>query len=231
MRWIEAALPLAALVGGMGQNSQMPAVPPPNPSQVQPRFVVVLDAAHGGNDTGARLGNGVLEKNLTLRLAQDLDAALRAQGTAVIMTRESDTDLPMVNRAEIANHAEAAACLVIHATPTGSGVHLFTSALAPAAKTPILLWQSAQAAYVTQSLKLESELDEALTHDAIPVTLGRASVQPMDSLACPTVAVELAPLAPGNTTSGQAITDEAYDRKAMDAVAAGIAAWSNDWKQ
>lgn len=232
MRWIEAGLGLAVLAGGLGHGSPLPA---PRAAAQEPapyRFVVVLDAAHGGSDSGARLGDGELEKSLTLRLAEELKIALRSQGTPiqVVMTRESDVDLPALNRAQIANHAEAAACLILHATATGSGVHLFTSSLAPAVMTPTLPWATAQAAYVTQSLKLESELDETLSHDAIPVTMGRASVQPMDSLACPAVAVELAPLAPGNTTQGQPISNADYDRRVVDAVAAGLAAWSNDWK-
>ncbi len=197
---------------------------------MQPQFVVVLDAAHGGSDTGARLGDGVMEKDITLGLERRLRAALRTQGVDVVTTRDADADLPALNRAQVANHAQASACLVIHATATGSGVHLFTSSLSPASATPVLPWQTAQAAYVTQSLRLESEIDAALAHAEVPVTLGRASVQPMDSLACPAVAVELAPLVAGNTTSARAITDEKYENLVVSALAAAIGSWRNDWK-
>ncbi|MGB6132210.1 MAG: N-acetylmuramoyl-L-alanine amidase [Acidobacteriaceae bacterium] len=244
MRWIEAGLALA-VAGGSAQSAppQMPAMPAsstpqaglpgiPTPVQprVQPQFVVVLDAAHGGSDTGARLRDGVLEKDITLELERKLRVALRGQGVDVVTTRDADVDVPALNRAEIANHARAAACLEIHATATGSGVHLFTSSLPPAAETPVLPWQTAQAAYVTQSLRLESEIDAALAHAAVPVTLGRASVQPMDSLACPAVAVELAPLVAGNTTTGEAITDEKYENLVVSALAAAIGSWRSDWK-
>lgn len=244
MRWIEASLGLA-LAGSLAQStppprpaglpgtapaSQLPSLPAPVQPRVQPPFVVVLDAAHGGSDTGARLQNGVLEKNITLGLEEKLRAALRGQDIEAVTTRNADVDVPALNRAEIANHAQAAACVVIHATATGSGVHLFTSSLSPAAPTPVLPWQTAQAAYVTQSLRLESEIDAALAHAAVPVTLGRASVPPMDSLACPAVAVELAPLVAGNTTTAEAITDEKYENLVVSALAAAIESWRSDWK-
>ncbi len=244
MRWIEAAAVLG-LLAGMGQapaplqpapprNAQQPAVPPAIPAPalqpVQPRFVVVLDAAHGGSDPGAKLGEGILEKDITLGLAGRLASMLRARGIAVEMTRQADLTVAPLDRAQAANHALAAACLVIHATATGSGVHLFTSSLAPVAKVQFLPWQTAQAAYVTQSLKLESELDTALAHAEIPVTLGRASVEPMDSEACPEVAVELAPLVAGHVTEAKPITDAGYETSVVNAIAAALEAWRSDWK-
>jgi N-acetylmuramoyl-L-alanine amidase len=80
-------------------------------------------------------------------------------------------------------------------------------------------------------MKLESEIDSALAHGQIPVTLGRASVQPMDNLACPAVAVELAPLVAGHVTQGKAVSDADYQKSVIDALAAGIEAWRSDWKQ
>lgn len=252
MRWTEAglALALAGLAGSLGQNAHPTA--PQAPGAMQPAaqpaathpFVVVLDAAHGGSDEGARLGKTVLEKTLTLTMAEHLQALLRQQGIVVTMTRTADVDLPALNRAQIANHAQAAVCLVFHATATGSGVHLFTSSLpapqaviagglasTPAATPDVLPWATVQAAAISDSLKLESELDAALVHAEIPVTMGRASVAPMDNLTCPAVAVELAPLAPGNTTKGRAITDERYQETVEGALAAAIGSWRVDRKQ
>jgi N-acetylmuramoyl-L-alanine amidase len=192
--------------------------------------VVVLDAAHGGTDTGAHLGNNLEEKDVTLAVEWRLRSELAARGIAVVTTRSSDAVMTPVARAETANRAQAEACLVIHATATGSGVHLYTSSLAPAPMTRPLPWRTAQAAYVTQSLKLESEIDAALAHAQIPLTLGRASVQPMDSLACPAVAVELAPLVGGHVTKPRDLSDADYQKSVVDALAAAMGAWQSDWK-
>jgi len=150
MRWIEAAaaLGMAAVAAGLGQSpasSQappavqmpqsegMPTVPAPViPQPVQPPpFVVVVDAAHGGSDTGARLSGGIEEKEITLGIAARLRSTLRARGIVVVTTRQGDVNLMPVDRAQIANRAQGAACLTIHATATGSGVHLFTVVAEP----------------------------------------------------------------------------------------------------
>ena len=214
------------------RTSPVPSVPAPvNPPTVQPpRFLVVVDAAHGGSDIGARVSGGLLEKDIVLGIAGRLRSTLHAHGVDVVMTRTGDVNLAAVNRAETANHAQAAACLTIHATATGSGVHLYTSSLTPAANGRFLPWETAQSAYVTQSMKLESEIDSALAHAAIPVTLGRASVAPMDSMTCPEVAVEVAPLVPGHVTTARPLTDVTYQRSVVEAMAAALEQWRSDWK-
>jgi N-acetylmuramoyl-L-alanine amidase len=215
--------------------SVMPALPGPAVPNVTPRFMVVIDAAHGGDDTGARIGNGIgdhaVEKDIVLSLSVRLRSTLSAHGIGVVTTRESDINLTPVSRAEIANRDSAAACILIHATATGSGVHLYTSSLAPVPVTRFMPWQTAQSGYITQSLKLSSEIDSALAHAEIPVTLGRTSLQPMDSFACPAVAVEVAPLVSGATTKSTPISDSAYQKSIVDALTAALTEWRNDWRQ
>jgi N-acetylmuramoyl-L-alanine amidase len=245
MRWIRYragrwagilfALPVF-LAGQAAQTPPLPPVPAPGASraaapQVTPHFLVLLDAAHGGSDTGARLTPSLLEKDLTLDLTNRLRSMLGARGVEVTMTRNSDEMLTADHRAEIANRMQFAACMLIHATATGSGVHLYTSSLSPAPLVQFMPWRTAQSAYVTQSLKLSSDIDSALAHAEIPVTLGRTSLQPMDSFACPAVAVEIAPLQAGGSTKGRPISNETYQRSILDALTAAIEEWGNDWRQ
>jgi N-acetylmuramoyl-L-alanine amidase len=125
---------------------QLAAQAPIAPAAPQPRFVVVLDAAHGGDDPGGRLSNGQAEKTITLALSVRLRSLLAARGIQVVTTREFDAAVDLNRRAELANHANAAACLSLHATESGSGVHLFASALAPAQPARFAAWKTAQAA-------------------------------------------------------------------------------------
>jgi N-acetylmuramoyl-L-alanine amidase len=208
-----------------------PTVPSAPRSQVQPQYVVVLDAAHGNGDVGAQFSDNLLEKDLTLGFSVRLKQALASHGIQVVITRDADVAVPMVTRAEIANHAMAAACITLHATATGSGVHLFTSSLAPTAYTKFLPWQSAQSAYVTQSLRLSSEISSALAHAAVPATLGRTSLVPMDSFACPAIAIEMAPVAGGNTTKPTPLTDLGYQNRIIDALTGALTQWKSDWNQ
>ncbi len=203
--------------------------PSPLLSSRPPRFGVVIDAAHGGSDSGARLSDHLLEKDLVLTLSVRLRSTLGAHGIYVVTTRESDSAIPALNRAETANHVGAAACITLHATTSGSGVHLFTSSLTQIPLTRFLPWETAQGAYAEQSLRLSSEVDSAMTHAEIPVTLGRTALQPLDSFTCPAVAVELSPL----NISGKvtALSDPGYQDRLVAALAAAVEQWQRDWRQ
>jgi N-acetylmuramoyl-L-alanine amidase len=240
MRWIEErrclamVFILASLLAGAQTTPPPPPPPAPPPAQpsvlkTSPRFGVVIDAAHGGSDSGARLSDHLLEKDLVLTLSVRLRSTLGAHGIYVVTTRESDGAVPALNRAEAANHVGAAACITLHATTSGTGVHLFTSSLTQIPLTRFLPWDTAQGAYAEQSLRLSSEFDSALTHAEIPVTLGRTALQPLDSFTCPAVAVELSPL----NISGKvtALSDPEYQDRIVAALAAAVEQWQRDWRQ
>lgn len=58
---------------------------------------VVIDAGHGGSDSGA-IGNGIIEKNLTLDISKYMYDRLKELGVPVKLTRNSDVDLPASER-------------------------------------------------------------------------------------------------------------------------------------
>lgn len=238
MRWIEEGrqgsgclviglVVIGLLMGALAcsiAGAQSPAKPGP-----APRFAVVIDAAHGGADSGARLSDHLLEKDLVLNLSVRLRSMLSAHGISVVTTRESDSAITSLNRAETANHAGAAACITLHATTSGSGLHLFTASLTPIPVTRFLPWETAQGAYAEQSLKLSSEFDSAMTHAEIPVTLGRTALRPLDSFTCPAVVVEISPFT--GKTHVTALSDPAYQDRIVAALAAAIEQWQRDWRQ
>jgi N-acetylmuramoyl-L-alanine amidase len=230
------ALLLAPLLAGAqspSSPSTTPSAPPPSapPAVVRtaPHFAVVIDAAHGGADSGARLSDHLLEKDLALNLSVRLRSMLAAHGISVVTTRESDAALSALSRAEVANHVGAAACVTLHATTSGSGVHLFTASLTQIPMTRFLPWETAQGAYAEQSLRLSSEVDSAMTHAEIPVTLGRTALQPLDSFTCPAVVVEISPLSVSGKVT--ALSDSAYQDRIVAAMAAALEQWQRDWRQ
>jgi N-acetylmuramoyl-L-alanine amidase len=236
--WTAAALLLLAdcsLARALQASTGSPASPasPGAPAaqvqtHVEPHFLVVVDAAHGGEDSGAHLAARLEEKDLVLAISVRLRSALTARGIEVVTTREADKTLPASARAEIANRNRAAACVTLHATASGSGVHLFTSSLAPAAPARILPWDAAQAQSIAQSLRLSSEVNSAMTHAEIPVTLGRTSLKPLDNFACPAVAVEVAPLTKAGAIDTP-LSDPEYQSRIIAALAAAIESWKRDW--
>jgi len=227
MRWIQWTL--AALVAGGLAGAPVSAQPsPPAP---QARFVVVLDAAHGGDDTGGRLNGGQLEKAYTLALSVRLRSLLAARGIQVVTTRESDATVDANKRAEIANHAQARACLSLHASESGSGIHLFASSLTPAQPTRFVAWKTAQAASVTRSLALAGVLNSALLHAGMSVTLGRTTLPVLDSMTCPAVAVEVAPERNTQQEISAGLDDKNYQARVASALAAALVEWRGEAHQ
>lgn len=55
--------------------------------------VIVVDAGHGGPDSGAQGVGSVQEKHITLAVAKELTGLLRESGAIVIQTRDQDQDL------------------------------------------------------------------------------------------------------------------------------------------
>jgi N-acetylmuramoyl-L-alanine amidase len=77
---------------------------------------IVLDAGHGGHDTGTIGPEGLREKDLVLDVTQRLGALIEERlGSEVIYTRFDDTFIPLERRTEIANQAKADLFLSIHA--------------------------------------------------------------------------------------------------------------------
>lgn len=78
------------------------------------QFVVVLDAGHGGKDSGNR-GNGYYEKHIALNITLAIGKILEnSSGFKVIYTRKKDSLIALNHRAKIANEADADLFVSIH---------------------------------------------------------------------------------------------------------------------
>ena len=77
---------------------------------------VVIDPGHGGDDDGATGAGGTKEKDLTLQIARRLKAAIESRlGLRVLLTRDSDEDVPLDRRTALANNNKADLFLSLHA--------------------------------------------------------------------------------------------------------------------
>jgi len=75
---------------------------------------VVVDAGHGGKDSGAYRRFGPPEKTATLDVAQRLSGKLRESELQVVMTRSDDTFIPLDTRVEIENRIKNSIFVSIH---------------------------------------------------------------------------------------------------------------------
>ncbi len=77
---------------------------------------IVIDAGHGGHDTGTIGPNGLQEKDVVLDVAKRLGRLLESRlGAEVIYTRQDDTFIPLETRTAIANRERADLFISIHA--------------------------------------------------------------------------------------------------------------------
>jgi N-acetylmuramoyl-L-alanine amidase len=81
--------------------------------------IVIVDAGHGGKDTGAPGRPGIYEKNFALAIAKQVRDALIAAGATPIMTRSDDTFIPLDARSQLGIDAHADYFISIHCDSSG----------------------------------------------------------------------------------------------------------------
>ena len=75
--------------------------------------VVVIDAGHGGTDSGA-CSNSRIEKTINLNIALKIEAELNSRGYIVKMVRKNDSTVSLKDRASFANNLNADLFISIH---------------------------------------------------------------------------------------------------------------------
>jgi N-acetylmuramoyl-L-alanine amidase len=187
------------------QTSPVPAAPP----YTGP--VIVLDAAHGGTDTGARGENGAIEKDLVLDYARMIRSELESQGFRVVMTRNDDSDPSYADRAAVANAYRNALFISLHVSSTGTfgTVHTYYYKFGSAPSRPpvsssaasrngqpentLVRWDEAQAPEVNASRGLADALQAQLAQrfNGSPAAATPAPVRQLRSVDAPAVAIEI----------------------------------------
>jgi N-acetylmuramoyl-L-alanine amidase len=223
-----------------------PAMPPPSsaPAPLSTMAVpglslpaVVLDAGHGGTDTGARGKNGLFEKNLTVQLVNQVVNALQATGKyRIVLTRTGDVNVGFDQRAAEANLSHPIAFISFHAGDLGPStprvmVYSYRPssplAMAPGAdpKSLFVNWDKVQQRYMDPSSRLARDLQQDLEK-----TTKVASMPPMEvpvrvlqSIAAPAVAIEVGSLTPNSNSA--ALTNPSFQQEIAAAVVQAIASF------
>ena len=94
-----------------------PGEPPASPPSVPSQGIrtIVVDAGHGGLETGAEGKSGITEKDLTLPISKKLKSIIeRNLAYRVVLTRDKDVDVSLDNRAAMANNNRAALFISVH---------------------------------------------------------------------------------------------------------------------
>jgi N-acetylmuramoyl-L-alanine amidase len=78
---------------------------------------IILDPGHGGEDMGAECFN-LIEKTIALDIAKKARAILKKNGFNVLMTRQKDCEISLVQRSELAEQLKADLFISIHVNST-----------------------------------------------------------------------------------------------------------------
>lgn len=197
-----------------------PALPIPAPPTPR-RYFGVVDASHGGDDHGEALSATLAEKDVTLALARSLRQELESRGISTLVLRDSDANLSVDQRAIFANADHAAIYIALHATSTGHGVRVYT-ALLPYGEDdrgPFRSWTTAQHPALPLSQSTASAIAGELQKRQLPVRILSAGLRPLNNMAGPAIAIEVAPQ--GSDVSQLTAPD--YQQLVTGAVATAIA--------
>jgi N-acetylmuramoyl-L-alanine amidase len=187
-----------------------------------PEFFVMIDASHGGGDKGASFGSKQMEKDITLRLARELRKELEERGIAARLVRDSDIDIGLERRAEIANEQRAGIYVALHAGRPGKGVRVYAPMLADPAQPAagrFLPWESAQSGALSRSRTVAQTVADELRKKGMSVSILGMPVRPLNNVVPPAIAVELAP--DGGDT--QSLDSPKRQNTVASAIASGIA--------
>ena len=152
---------------------------------------IVIDPGHGGHDPGAKV-SGLTEANLVLDVALRLERLLKEQDVEVVLTRRSNTYVPLEERTAKANSSSADLFLSIHANASDAlsvqGVETYFLDFAPnPAAEAIAARENAGSAKsmhhlpdILEAIALNNKLDEsrdfaAMVHERLYARLRRAN--------------------------------------------------------
>ena len=196
--------------------------------------VIVIDAGHGGIDSGA-INTATHEKDLTLALARRLRTALQSRlGASVVLTRDSDVVLTSEARAGVANNNQAGLFVSLHIgyspnkTDPGSSIFVMKSdftagaAAQPPGQRLFLPWymayQTSRQASQALASQMQQDLNQTLPGWKFPLRSGPIGV--LASVTMPAIAIELGNL--NNDVSVQTLLDPSFQTRVAATIASSI---------
>jgi N-acetylmuramoyl-L-alanine amidase len=211
-----------------------PGVTQPAPAPQPVLLAVVLDAGHGGADTGGRSRDGVNEKDLTAQLVERVRQGLVSTGRfRVVLTRAGDTNPTFDERNVTANAAQPLAFVTFHAGNMGlvsPCAAVYTYPMTPELAAPdshvspiFRRWEAAQQKHLPQSERLAVTVREQVAQ--IP-GLARSSaltapVRQLRSADAPAMAIEVGTLSP--EVDAGVLTDTEFQQRIADALVQALA--------
>jgi N-acetylmuramoyl-L-alanine amidase len=244
-----------------GAQPPPPAQPaqPPAPGETPPLLdlpppgglrTIVIDAGHGGDDTGSKGPKGTLEKDITLAVARRLKGAIEGRlGVRVLLTRDGDATVAADQRAAVANNNKADLFISLHANASVrrgvSGAEVFylnlegygeqaqrvsqggpevLPVVGGGSRTiEITPWEMAQARHIGESTSFAKAMEASLRERGVPMSaraLQQAPFRVLVGANMPAVLVEMGFLT--NEQDEQRLAGDAQQRALVQGLLEGI---------
>ncbi|MEW5804443.1 MAG: N-acetylmuramoyl-L-alanine amidase [bacterium] len=187
------------------------------PEENQKTYCLVIDPGHGDKDNGSTLGANLLEKDLTLDIARKIKKlALADTGINVVLTRSGDDDVPLENRAALANHLKADFFLSIHFSnhlyPAQDALWIITAVYPPEEVEFSSMtngsWKSMQSRHLIESREFAQRIAKAARTNE--------TFQSVNMLEAPVYVLEGASMAAIEVELGFSATKEAIEKMESD---------------
>ncbi len=245
--------PAAAQTPPATAPEQPPAKATPVATKPPGIQVIVVDAGHGGNETGAKGPSGLLEKDVTLDVAKRIQAGLTKRlGVKVILTRDADRQVSLDDRTAVANHERADLFLSVHVNASlakearGAETYFLSyqatddesraiaalenNALgveSPPGNTGLglVLWDLAQSQYLAESSQLAETIQQNLNQALRIESRGikQAPFRVLMGATMPAVLVEIGFIT--NAEEEQKLKEDAYRDRIAGAIVDSVAAF------
>jgi N-acetylmuramoyl-L-alanine amidase len=189
-------------------------------------FFVMIDAGHGGAETGTRFSDKLSEKEITLLLARRLRTELQNRGVNAVLLRDGDTTLTFDQRAVASNAQRAGLYISIHAGGPGTGVRVYTALMPTPEQSkgeklgPFLPWGTAQAGFLERSRLVAASVVAEMGNKDVNALMTTAPVPPLNSIAAPAFAMEVAP--PKSDATPDSLFTPSYQQAIAVATATAI---------
>jgi N-acetylmuramoyl-L-alanine amidase len=236
----------------------------PAPGAREPRAggirTVVLDPGHGGGEVGAEGPTGLHEKDVVLDIARRVARLVRQRlGLAVLLTRDADQEIPLDERAGIANNRGGDLFVSIHANAArgskASGAETYFLAMqasdeasesvaarenragagtqtgAPGGDLEMILWDLAQSEHRIESFLLAETIQRELNEllDTRDRGVRQAPFRVLMGVTMPAVLVEVAFIS--NPQEEAALRSEEFKERIAEAIAASIGRYKASYEE
>jgi N-acetylmuramoyl-L-alanine amidase len=191
-----AAAPVAQAPALPSTITTAPAAPPLTPSAppATSRFIVMIDASHGGDERGAALSDTLAEKDVTLAFARRIRQELETRGIPALVLRDGNATLSLDQRTASVNAQHPVLYIAVHAANNSSGVRVYTAMIPPdlGPRGPFLAWDAAQSSSLGIS-QLSAAVIVTELRKKIPARTLAGPVPPLKNIIVPAIAIEVAP--------------------------------------